>query len=152
MGKVRKVMASVAIGIFLIATASVAADSYMDDKFALRVTTKPYLYQGMYVRYTLDSVEIGNSCTILERINRTWSIRGVDYGSYVIEVVMHKWDDQDIYNWYYYRFKGKEGSFMLLSNDLEGIWIIEVYLYENGKLVESMHICHNFSKERLRFF
>jgi len=136
---------------------SVLADNYTDT-FSLRVNTSKQLYHGQYWKYGLESVEIGNGCSLPSRdISEYYMYDITDYGSYEIVVHMHHYLNTDFATWERFCFEGKSANICWVGLDtgvsLEGIWVIDVYLYESGELVDKMHIVHNFQEnpERLRF-
>jgi len=151
----RKKILALAVATVLVTMAAAAArDPYMEDKFAIRVNLERELYHGQYWKYSIGTVDIGNGCTLPSKPNITYHTRSriKDYGCYSMSITLHEWNNADISTWYRCDFCGKEAAFMYLSSDLEGIWIIDVELYENGRLIDSRHIVWNFqAPDRLRF-
>ena len=131
----------------------IPAISAQNGAFFLRVNTQRELFRGEFWKYSIESIDVSRDCSPrqLADVNSTTLFEVADYGNYEIAIHMHEWNNDDFATWDKFTFQGT--SAVVCLDNLEGIWIIDVYLYENGILVDSMHRCWNFQhKERLRFF
>jgi len=121
--------------------------------FFLRVNTERELFRGEFWKYNIESIDISKECSPRQSLDvgATMIFDVADYGSYEIEIYMHQYLSDDFATWNKYSFQGK--SAVVCLDNLEGIWIVDAYLYENKILVDYMHRCWNFQhKCRLRFF
>ena len=138
----------------------IPAISAQNGAFFLRVNTQRELFRGEFWKYSIESIDVSRDCSPrqLVDVNSTTLFKVADYGNYEIVIYMHEWNNDDFATWDKFTFQGT--SAVVCSDNLEGIWIIDVYLYENGILVDSMYRCWNFQVDpdgsgrayRLRFF